>query len=186
VGCNDEAVLDAERNRILYNSFAGWYALDLTRKTWRQLNSDGWQQRASSLIVTDAEETDFLLQFGGGAIDGYIRRNLDSESLEGTIIKTSGVREIEEVLKPGVVFDEKIGKVVAWAGGANVYVLDLSENAWKKQEPASINKVEPGPQNAAGGTFGRFQKSEQMNVYVLMDLATENVFLYRLDAASMD
>jgi hypothetical protein len=186
VGCNDEAVFDADRNRILYNSFAGWYVLDLSSKSWNQLNKDVWQQRSSSLIVTDEEGTEFLLQFGGGVIEGYVRRSLESDSLTGPIIETTGAREIEGVLKPGVVFDKELGQVVAWAGGGDVYLLDLSTNHWTRREPKPGNMIDPGSPDASGGTFGRFRKSEELGVYVLMDLATENVFLYRLHAQSPD
>ena len=88
---------------------------------------------------------------------------------------------MEEAIKPGAIFEEKIGAVVTWAGGGDIFVLSLSDNTWRRVAPSAKNVVHPGSQDASGGTFGRFQRSERLNVYVLMDLATENVFLYKVD-----
>lgn len=180
-GCNDEALFDSARGRILYNSFRGWYELDLTDGAMSHINKSVWIQKTSSIIVEDATGLEFIVQFGGGVFEGYIRRDLTSPTLEGISVETSGDVSMESAVKPGTIFNKETGTVVAWAGGGDMFVLNLADNVWKRVVPNSRNLVDPGSQDAAGGTFGRFQFSEELDVFVLMDLATENVFLYRMD-----
>jgi hypothetical protein len=80
-------------------------------------------------------------------------------------MKTTGARKIEDVLKPGAVFDKELGKVVAWAVEGDVYLLDLSIDHWARRQPVPGNIIDPGAPDAAGGTYAYFRKSEELDVY---------------------
>jgi hypothetical protein len=84
---------------------------------------------------------------------------------------------------PGFVWDPIIKKVVAWNGGADVFILDAETHVWAKKAPSATNKVIPTAP-AKQGTYGRFRYSPKSNVFVVVNNIGENVFIYRLAAAN--
>lgn len=83
---------------------------------------------------------------------------------------------------PGFVWDPVIKKVVAWSGGADVFILDEATHVWSKKSPAATNKVIPTAP-AKQGTYGRFRYSPKSNVFVVVNSIKENVYIYRLEEA---
>lgn len=82
---------------------------------------------------------------------------------------------------PGLTFDTDLGRIVHWGGGTSLWSLDLAGNVWEEHAAAPENTVSPSEPNS-NGTYGRFRYAPNLGVYVLVNDAAENVFLFRLPA----
>ena len=78
---------------------------------------------------------------------------------------------------PGLAYHTPSGKLVAWAGGPDVYVLDLATMAWTRVP--GVGSVNPGPA-ASRGTFGRFRYIESRDLFIVVNDVDLDVFVYRL------
>ena len=92
---------------------------------------------------------------------------------------STGGTEIEKASTPGLEYDPKSDRMVAWSGGGTVYSLDLDKKAWTRHDPAPTGGPIPGAANT-NGTFGRFRYSPGKNVFVAVSSVTTNVFVYKL------
>jgi hypothetical protein len=90
---------------------------------------------------------------------------------------SSGDKAIENAESPGFVYYPPNHIFVGWAGGPNVYTLDPVTWKWTMHPPASGNKSVPPV--AHGGIFGRFQYDAAKHVFIAVNAANENVYLYR-------
>lgn len=111
------------------------------------------------------------------------------------IATLSGNFDVNEIIKernPGFVFDPAIGKFVAWGASLTdptkrtcVYTLDPGAApytaAWvlEKIPAAATNTVTPTHRDLYG-TYGRFRYSPSKNVFVLVNSADDDVFIYKL------
>ena len=172
--CEDNAIYDPGTKRVLYSNNRGWWAYDVVGDSWSQLNSRRGGKKATFTIADGRE----MVAVGGG-IDGFYSYDLDSSKLDRKKVSTSGDKAIESESNPGVAYDAKADRVIAWAGGADVFVLDLDKKTWTKTSPGSGNAADPGGTSASGGVYGRWRYSDDLNVFVAIDSTTENVFLYR-------
>jgi hypothetical protein len=95
----------------------------------------------------------------------------------GVHVNTSGPTGAESSNNPGVAFDPKTGKLVCWAGGSTVYMLDPGTYAWTSRTTTGVNT---SPPSAAGhGTYGRWRYVPTLNVFVVVNSVDANVFVYR-------
>ncbi|HEX3999693.1 MAG TPA: hypothetical protein VHX65_14160 [Pirellulales bacterium] len=101
--------------------------------------------------------------------------------MECRTVETSGDRTAEKMASPGFCYVPALDKFVAWAGGADVYTLDIDTLHWTRHAPAPTNRVSPGPQQQ-WGTFGRFRYIPSRNLFIVCSGVKQNVFLYRLTA----
>ena len=79
---------------------------------------------------------------------------------------------------PTLSYDNVSGKLLGWAGGSDVYALDLSTHNWEKVAAAAGNPVTPTDPTAAG-VFGRWRYVPAKNVFVVVNAINENVFVYK-------
>ncbi len=91
----------------------------------------------------------------------------------------TGDAQVLESYYPGLDYNAKQEKLVAWVGGGDVYVLNWATNHWDKVIPDVDNVVTP-PTKRYNGTFGRFRYVPSKDVFILVNDATENVFFYKL------
>jgi len=90
---------------------------------------------------------------------------------------TTGDTEIEDARNPGLAYHAASGHLIAWAGGKDVYRLDLGTLTWTKV--AGSGTVDPGPA-ATRGTYGRWRYVPSLDVFVVVSSVDANVFVYRL------
>jgi len=97
-------------------------------------------------------------------------------------LATTGATAIEQISSPGVAYDPKSDRIVAWNTGADVYTLDPATKVWKVHAPSSMAKVSDvtGLDRAANGTYGRFRYVPSHNVFVVVNGIDKNVFYYKL------
>lgn len=94
-------------------------------------------------------------------------------------LATTGDTEILGKNSPGFAFDPVSQQFVAWAGGANIYTLNLDTAVWTRVSPAATNTTIPTAAPGSG-TFGRFRYIPSKNVFIGVNTTTESVYLYRL------
>jgi hypothetical protein len=174
IACDNVAVFDPSSGKILFKNLRGTYAFDVGSGKWEKVSGDARLNSAVNLTIDPTEQ--LLVEAGGGETALWDLTN----DLSGGVVTTSGAKEIEEGDDPGLVYDPRIRKVVGWAGGTSVFILDTRTKIWSEVGPASTNAVDPGPVSTSGGVFGRFAYSVESNVYIYVDRVSENVYLYRL------
>ena len=172
--CEDNAIYDPDGKRVLYSTGSSWHAWDVTADTWSKLNGQGGGSKAT-YTITDGRE---MVGVGGGT-DGYLHYDLTAGNLAPATVETSGDRALESKANPGIAYDPVADRVIGWYGGTDVYALNLESDEWTKRSAAEGNAAAPGGISSSGGVYGRFRYSEALNVYVMVDSTTENVFLYR-------
>ncbi|GIW81265.1 MAG: hypothetical protein KatS3mg105_3072 [Gemmatales bacterium] len=94
-------------------------------------------------------------------------------------VKTKGDTDILKYQAPGFTYDSRNRALVAWAGGTDVFVLDLQTLSWKRHRPAPTNRVIPTMQPRQG-TYGRFRYAPKLDVIVCVNDIDQNVYIYRL------
>ncbi len=83
---------------------------------------------------------------------------------------------------PGLAYDPVIEKVVAWAGGDTVYILDLDTTppTWTAESyPVQAPKATEAPIAHVQGTYGRFEYAPAMKAFVLYNATNKNGYLFR-------
>ncbi len=83
---------------------------------------------------------------------------------------------------PGLAYDPVIEKVVAWAGGDTVYLLDLDTNppTWTAESyPIQPPLASEAPQAHNQGTYGRFEYAPAAKAFVLYNATNKNGYLFR-------
>ncbi|HZZ72485.1 MAG TPA: Ig-like domain-containing protein [Pirellulales bacterium] len=119
-----------------------------------------------------------LVSCGRGKVKCWTLRPIP-EPVDFAEWKTTGDTAVIDAPSPGFCYVAALDRFVAWANGADVYLLDPETKVWTKQPAAATNRVVPGPADQ-WGTFGRFRYSPAKNVFVLYNAVTQNVYLYRL------
>ena len=95
-------------------------------------------------------------------------------------LTTTGATGITGGGNPGVEYDPKSDKIVAWRGGSNVFTLDMDTHVWTQYSGTGATPTAAAP----NGTFGRFRYSPKSNVFVAVNTISQDVFIYRLTAGS--
>jgi len=93
---------------------------------------------------------------------------------------TSGATGIVGAGAPGVEYDPRSDKIVAWSGGSSVYTLDMDSHVWTQHSGTGATPTSA----ASNGTFGRFRYSPKSNVFVTVNNISQDVFIYRLTAGA--
>ena len=94
-------------------------------------------------------------------------------------LKMRGSVSIQKADSPGLAYDPKLKKLVAWSGGANLYILDLKNKTWTKQRPAKSNRHIP-PKATEVGIFGRFRYVPAYDIFIAVTEVNKDVYLYRM------
>lgn len=106
-------------------------------------------------------------------------------------LSTRGDTEIQKAKSPGLQYDPRADRLVAWSGEpdlgldpGDVFTLDLDTLVWQRHRPAPGNTDRPGraagPKEYVAGTYGRFRYMPKFNAYVLVNGVENDVFFYRL------
>ncbi len=97
-------------------------------------------------------------------------------------ISAVGDTDFLGVEAPGLVYDPIIEKVVAWAGGDTLYMLDIDVNPprWTaKSYPLQPPKSGAAPVAHEQGTYGRFAYAPALKALVLYNATNKNGHLFR-------
>ncbi|HEY7253689.1 MAG TPA: hypothetical protein VIG37_24580 [Methylomirabilota bacterium] len=150
-------------------------AYDPAKNSWSERGSAGtWAEYdpARTMVLHPGRRT--LLVVGGGKTTMFdISRSYASVQP----LSTTGGDQIVNAQGPGLVYDPVTDRIVGWAGGGDVYSLDLATRVWTRQPPTSSAVPGPSPNQ---GTYGKWQYIPSKNAFVAATRIDESVWLYRL------
>ncbi len=171
----NNAVFDPVSGQVILRNNTHIVQYDPVADSWTvRYTQDGMFWAGATTAALDPERN--LIVFVGG-IAGV--STFDLVTGEYAVRPTRGGDSFVHGVAPGFAYDSATRKMVAWHGGSDVYSLDLDTWTWA-QHSASSATVPTAP--AEPGTFGRFRYAPSRNVFVLVNAADENVFVYRLSA----
>lgn len=137
---------------------------------------DGRYVTRNSTAAFDAVRN-LIVTIGGGQMVTYDVRQMGL--LTPTIVQATGDVSIVSAQAPGLDYHARAQRLVAWSGGAYVYVLDTDGHTWHRIQPAPGNVVVPGVANR-NGTYGRWRYVPTYDVFVVVSGVTQPVYIYRL------
>ncbi|HET9951498.1 MAG TPA: kelch repeat-containing protein [Candidatus Eisenbacteria bacterium] len=145
-------------------------------------STNAWTKRGGSAIGSDkAGAIDWkrrkFVVIGGG--EAFFYDISQSGTVSRQTLNTTGATAIVGTRYPGIVYDPVADRIVAWNGGADIYILDMDTLVWTRQ--TTSGSVVP-TSAASAGTYGRFRYVPSKNVYVVVNGIDEDVYIYRLSA----
>jgi hypothetical protein len=153
-------------------------AYDPAKNSWSERGSAGtWAEYdpARTMVLHPTRRT--LLVVGGGKTTMFdISRSYASVQP----LSTTGGDPIVNAQGPGLVYDPTTDRIVGWAGGGDVYSLDLASRTWTRQAPSSPAAPGPAPNQ---GTYGKWQYIPSKNAFIAATRIDESVWLYRSSEA---
>ncbi len=166
---------DPKTKKVLVISSGSMYAYDPSLDKWTKVFSGSVS--TGGVGALDPERRKFVWIGNGYA---YIYDISDLGNVTMKKLNAVGDTEIENYL-PGIDYDYNSKKLVAWNGGENVYVLDISVSPprWTKVSPSLSNKVVP-TSATKWGTYGRWRYIPSKGVFIGVNRTNENVYFYRL------
>jgi hypothetical protein len=145
------------------------------------LGTEMWQQHVTwddgfRFLDQNAEIDPVRNLFVATGVAGTYVWDLDNPDVDATRLMTTGDTVIELAKGPGFAYHPGRDVMVAWHGGL-VYTLDLDTATWTAVPHAG--SVTP-PTAAPRGTFGRWRYSATYDVFIVVNSADANVYVYRL------
>jgi hypothetical protein len=159
------------------------YAYSPTNNTWA-LIGDGNSLLPDYHMTGAVDPVDRLFVAVGGMSNqgpGLVAYSLTT----GNIVHTgfTGDTTMPNGNAPGFVWDSAANLFVGWDGGSTLYTLDPHTWQFTAHPAAFGNTVVPTAPNN-NGTFGRFQYDAADNLFVVVNSADQDVFIYKPDFGS--
>lgn len=171
--CGNCCAYDLISNKVYYGDVQGLYAYDYDNNSWEKLNSDYFYYQT---MVVDPKRR-LLITIGAGKIFAY---DIGGQNFNRLNWQTTGNTDILNIENPGVAYDRKADRILAWNGDA-VYSLNVDTKAWSSKNPPGS----PGG-TSTGGIFGRWQYIPVDNVFVAIVSAEKNVHFYKNTPGALD
>ena len=147
------------------------YEYDASGSVYTRLNAQGTLGLRVSAAIDPVNRRMLIIGDGQQIIyeldpsKGYARIDLPPQ----------GDAEIVDAIAPGIAYNDKEGKFVAWYGNGKVYTFDMDTFSWT----STAYKNGPGRQ-ISNGTFGRFAYSTQKDVHLVYNRVEHNGFTLKL------
>lgn len=171
-----KAVYDPVTQKVYYQSGLGgaFSSYDPATDTWQVLDSASYMDYYLTVAIDPVRRKMIAVGYGQQLIF-----DLNNPSAGYTNLSTSGDPTIINAQAPGIAYDPVSDKFVGWAGGANVYTLNLDTLVWTQATLSGSNTVTPTAANS-DGTYGRFRYIPSKNAYIVVNSINEDVFFYKL------
>ncbi len=118
--------------------------------------------------------TNKFYAIGSGGITVW---DLAKPNEEGQRVSTSGSNDIESRSYPGVAYHPGTKRIVAWSGGSTVYALNAATMTWTSRSTSGVNTSAPSA--PGNGTNGRWRYCPDLDVFVVVNATSGNVFVYK-------
>lgn len=164
------------------------YTYDASGGSYEQLTMNVAALLVHMNGVIDPKRNKFILIGDGQGENGTgnglsVMYDISNDSnFEIEVIYAVGDTQFLGAEAPGLAYDPTIEKVVAWAGGDTLYVLDLDANppTWTaKSFPVQPPLASEAPQAHLQGTYGRFAYAPAMDAFVVYNATNKNGYLFR-------
>jgi hypothetical protein len=174
---------DTITQRVIMRNEGGIYTYSFGDDTWSHVVDFGYPPyypnfstgRGRRGIVLPDERV--FIALGGltndGAFADIVAFEIDGFADVTSTWQTTGDLSVVSADGVGADYDNRDHSIVAWAGGAPAR-LDLTTKVWTRGTALGA----PGAP-VPNGTFGRFRYIRDLNVFVLVNRANENVFFYK-------
>jgi hypothetical protein len=150
-------------------------AYDPAKNTWSDRGGPGtWAEYDPARTMVLHPKRRELLVIGGGRVMVF---DISRSQAIPQIISTTGGEPIVAKQGPGLAYDPVTDRIVGWAGGGDVYSLDMATRTWTRHETTSPTVPPPAPTQ---GTFGKWQYIPSRNAFIVATRIDENVWLYKL------
>lgn len=167
--CNMSSDYDPVTRKVIYRDPKYIFEYDLETNKWTQGLDWGHDWGPQKSVIIPHRRLMFTLGSKEFLVyDIAAKKNVTADW------KTTGGDEILNGYGPGMAYDTKADKLVAWAGGG-VWVLDLSTKVWTRKTSVGA----PGAQSEFG-TYGRFRYIPEFNVFILVNSINQDVYFYKL------
>jgi hypothetical protein len=169
--CNMSSDYDPVSKLVIFRDPFSLFSYDVDNNKWNTLLewSHSWGPQKG--VVVPARRLYFTI--GSGEFLVY---DIAAKKDVSAAWKTSGGDAIIGGYGPGMAYDNKSDKLVAWSGGG-VYALDLSTKVWSR-----MSSTGAPPAQTEWGTYGRFRYVPEENVFILVNDMRENVYFYKMSA----
>jgi hypothetical protein len=164
---------DAGRDRVLVHDTQGLYAYHASTNTYSSIDED-----ASTNYHMSGEYDpgrDVFVLAGGGEYHVFNLADGSSHEMQSPQYDAS-CSPIVDAAYPGLAYDPISQRVVGWAGGDTVYLLDASTHSCT---PLTFPDG-PGPQQM-NGTNGRFRYFPAYDAFALVNDMSQNAFVLQLN-----
>ncbi len=162
---------EATRSVFVHNGRL--WRFDLDTRIFTLLNGNVPTSRYETAII-DPVLRRFILM-GDGVYEFFDISEGSSYEIQNRAAIDPECQPLIDAQRPGLAFDPIEKKIVGWAGGDFVYLLDPATH------DCEVRQYPDGPGAPEGqGTFGRFRYFPSDDVYVLVNRANQNVFVLRL------
>lgn len=166
---------DPETGKIFLHDRDGFYSYeyDAAGGRYTQLKRDGYLDITMTAVI-DPVRRKFII-IGDGK--QYFYDIGPQSTYTRQILATTGATEAVNLHAPGLAYDSKRDKIVAWGGGDRIYTLDLQTREWHATDFAG------GPAATQNGTYGRWQYVPNLDLFVSYNTYNTNAFTLRVTAA---
>lgn len=153
------------------NNVTNFWRYNISLHTWTNLSSPGLVCQGTTITAAIDPGRRFYFCIGSGS---FSRVSLNSP-FTATNVTGTGCSALRNASAPGFVYDSTQKLMVGWAGGNTVYIYNPDTDSCATQTFSG------GPTTIQGnGTYGRFQYSPGLNVFVVTNDLDSGVYTLRL------
>lgn len=176
---NMATAYDPVSKKVIMRGYSQAGTFDPATESWKITNGSLRSRQLGTVGEIDPKRRKFVILGGVGA-EIY---PVGDEGQLGVAqpLGATGDTAIEQCYGPGLAYDSKADRMVAWCGKGDVYSLDLDRRVWTRHAGRD-EKIPGDPTNTPGtkGTWGRFRYMPEYNAYIVVNGNRQNVFIYRL------
>lgn len=165
------AVYDPVSELVYVKSSGGsFYSYSLESNVYTRLNKTDMPVDYHLTATIDSKRHKFVM-----VGDGVQVIDLATNTMS-TVTTSNAPALVSARQSPGLAYDARADRIVAWQGGGNVYALDMDTGVWTQVA------TNPGPTapSKEQGTFGRWGYIPQYGVFALVNDVDENAWVFRL------
>ncbi|HEY3445768.1 MAG TPA: hypothetical protein VGK67_05350 [Myxococcales bacterium] len=157
------------RGHVLYIGNRTVSDLDPVAGTWKPLPNAGDADGYYAAAAVDTQRNKLVLTKDGKTLQTWSLADGAHQAVD-TALATA----LPEAVGFEYVADRD--RFFAWLGGTELAVLDADTLTWTTVDGGGDD---PGPRKGSGGTYGRFRYSPKQKVFVLVNDANQDVYLYK-------
>lgn len=170
----DAADYDPNSGLVFAKDGGGIFSYNPSSRVWSNLTNYTSDYHLSSVI--DPKRKIFVSMGNSNAFRVDIS---NPASVSASSFTPSGCGSLYTSIYPGMAYDPVQDRIVGWAGGNTVYLLNMDTNSCTTMTYPNG----PGAQQP-NGTFGRFRYFPNLGVFALVNDWAQNAWVLRMTAAS--